>query len=389
MSKPFVDAVGAMASAVTSLRLYGDAHPSARLHADRAAALVNSAMRPGTVQRIVVMPDAIAIGNHPIPQTREQAARLAPLRDAGVDCILVARGVRGDEILTLARCILSKTRPEKSAHINYASLHVASADTNVLSAMCAIANQRSNRARIEDTWQRLQRGEGADDKLWSAIGDITASASSSAGSLIPMAALKHHDEYTFVHTINVGIVSTALARAAGVSGQLLADITAAALLHDVGKRLVPLDILNSPDKLSKPQLAVVQRHPGNGAELLIGAPEVPDLAAVVAYEHHMDIDGGGYPKRHRNWKISLASQIVHIADVFDALRTDRPYRKAMALEQALGIMEITAGRAFDAELFEVFCTRVAGHVEAHKPPEELNERDEPDRQGRQGRRKAA
>ncbi len=366
MSKAFIDAVAALTSAVTSLRLYGDSHPSSRIHADRAAELMNSALRPNPVQRIIIMPDAIAIGNSPMPKTDELASRLETLRELGVDCILAARGVRGDEILDLARCILNKSRPEKSAHLDYASLQAADGDVNVLAAMCAVANTEATRARIEDTWQRIQRGGGADGKLWSAIGDITASATTSAGSLIPLAALKHHDQYTFVHTINVAILSTALARAVGASGQLLADITAAALLHDVGKRLVPSQILNKPIKLTKPEIEVVHRHPSNGAELLIGAPEVPELAAVVAYEHHMDLDGGGYPRRKRRWRISLASQIVHIADVFDALRTDRPYRKALDLEKALGIMELSSGRSYDADLFEVFRTRIAEHVDVQE-----------------------
>ena len=372
MSHDCLDAIGAISSAITSLRLYGDSHPSARIHADRAAGLMNQGMRPHRVQRIILMTDGIAIGNTPMPIRQSLASGSNRSEMPAVDCVLVARGIRGDELLDLARSILNRVRPERTKHLEFASVCADEPDMNLLAGICAVANSKSNRERLEETWERIQRGDGADEKLWSAIGDITASATSSAGSLVPLAALKHHDQYSFVHTINVGILSTALARAVGSSGQMLADITAAGLLHDVGKRLVPIKILNKPTMLTKAGMEIVQRHPANGAELLLGAPDVPDLAAVVAYEHHMEIDGGGYPKRPRRWKISLASQIIHIADVFDALRTDRPYRMALPLDQTLEIMELKSGQAYDTELFEAFCSRIAENVEFQRQGELIN-----------------
>lgn len=102
----------------------------------------------------------------------------------------------------------------------------------------------------------------------------------------------------------------------------------------------------------------MELHPVEGARMLLNTPGVPELAAVVAYEHHIRVDGSGYPSVPANWRLSLASRIVQIADVFDALRTHRPYRAGMPVPKIVELMRNDVGLFFDADLLHVFLTRV-------------------------------
>jgi HD-GYP domain-containing protein (c-di-GMP phosphodiesterase class II) len=132
----------------------------------------------------------------------------------------------------------------------------------------------------------------------------------------------------------------------------------AALLHDVGKQRTPLAILNKPGKLDDPERKQMELHPVTGAAMLLERPGVPDVAPVVAFEHHANLDGTGYPRLIRQPRPHLASQIVHVADVFDALRTNRPYRAALDDAKVRQILLEGAGKQFDPTLVELFLDRV-------------------------------
>jgi HD-GYP domain-containing protein (c-di-GMP phosphodiesterase class II) len=131
-----------------------------------------------------------------------------------------------------------------------------------------------------------------------------------------------------------------------------------ALLHDVGKVDVSLKLLNKMGRFTEEEYRAMQIHPVAGARLLLKTPGVPDLATIVAFEHHIRFDGGGYPWVPRSWKVNLASRIIQLADVFDALRTHRPYRPGMPLEKVVSIMKGDAGTYFDPDLLRIFLEHV-------------------------------
>jgi HD-GYP domain-containing protein (c-di-GMP phosphodiesterase class II) len=113
--------------------------------------------------------------------------------------------------------------------------------------------------------------------------------------MIPMASLKSYDEYTATHIINVALLAMALAEAVALPENVVHDVGIAALLHDVGKLKVPSAILNKPDRLTEEEFAAIRLHPEEGSRLLFSTPRVPELAVIVAYEHHIRYEGGGYP----------------------------------------------------------------------------------------------
>jgi len=136
-----------------------------------------------------------------------------------------------------------------------------------------------------------------------------------------------------------------------------ADVRAfgvAGLLHDLGKVRIPIEILTKVGKLTPDERVLMNRHPVEGARLILESEEDLDLAAVVAYEHHIMLNGLGYPQVRFRRSCHEASNLVHVCDVYDALRTRRPYRDAWPVEQVLPYIEGRAGLEFDPAYVQAF-----------------------------------
>lgn len=172
--------------------------------------------------------------------------------------------------------------------------------------------------------------------------------------VIPLLRLKRFDQYTTTHAMNVSVLTMALAEYIGLGPAEVRTFGTSGLLHDLGKVTVPDEILTKPGRLTEQERAVMNRHTVEGARIILEAEEHLDLAAVVAYEHHIKIDGGGYPSLRYGRKCHRASDLVHVCDVYDALRTHRPYREAWGQEKVLGYLEDHAGKEFDPDLTRAF-----------------------------------
>jgi putative nucleotidyltransferase with HDIG domain len=172
--------------------------------------------------------------------------------------------------------------------------------------------------------------------------------------LIPLLRMKDFDQYTTTHAMNVAVLAMALSEYIGLRPQEVRSFGISGLLHDLGKVTVPDEILNKPGRLTESEREVMNNHTVEGARLILNTEEHLDLAAVVAYEHHIKIDGTGYPALRYPRKCHHASDLVHVCDVYDALRTHRPYRNAWGQERVLAYMEEGAGSEFDADLARAF-----------------------------------
>jgi putative nucleotidyltransferase with HDIG domain len=172
--------------------------------------------------------------------------------------------------------------------------------------------------------------------------------------ILPLLQLREFDEYTTTHSLNVSVLTMALAESLGLAQQDVRTFGIAGLLHDLGKVNVPQDILNKPGKLTDEERAVMQNHPVAGAKLIIESGRRLDLAAAVAHEHHIMINGHGYPTCHYRRDCHKASKLVHVCDVYDALRTRRPYRDAWESERVLTYLEERAGTEFEPEAASAF-----------------------------------
>jgi HD-GYP domain-containing protein (c-di-GMP phosphodiesterase class II) len=166
-------------------------------------------------------------------------------------------------------------------------------------------------------------------------------------------ALDARDRYTAGHSRRVSDLSCATAMALGITGERLEEVRIGALLHDIGKIGVPDAVLQKPGRLTDAEFAVVKAHPQIGRRILEGVTGfAPYLDSVEL--HHENWDGTGYPWAQKGLETPIAARIIHVADAYDAMTTDRPYRPGMSAEEAISILRRHAGTQFDPLIVEAF-----------------------------------
>lgn len=178
-------------------------------------------------------------------------------------------------------------------------------------------------------------------------------------TLIHLTDIRSYDEYTFGHSVNVCILSVFTGIALGYGRDKLKELALGGLLHDIGKTCIPTEILNKPGKLTKEEMTEVEKHTSIGFEIIRRSQELSALIAHVAYQHHERINGTGYPRNLCAAEIHEYARIVAIADVYDALTSDRPYRKAMMPHEAYEILMALSGQHFDSQILRVFFNHLA------------------------------
>jgi HD-GYP domain-containing protein (c-di-GMP phosphodiesterase class II) len=206
------------------------------------------------------------------------------------------------------------------------------------SAIDALTGESVDGAREAFTEFRTDRRGGlarVEQVVWS----LMEALQRATREILPLAPLKSHDDYTFVHSVNVSLLTLAQARSFGIEGGRLHAVGLAAFLHDIGKLKIPLEVLNKPGKLDGDEWRTMMGHAQEGATHLCGVEGSHPLAVLVAYEHHMRYDGRpNYPVPRVGRRPTLASQMTAIADVYDAICTTRPYARARSREFAVGVL---------------------------------------------------
>lgn len=177
--------------------------------------------------------------------------------------------------------------------------------------------------------------------------------------VIPLLQLKEFDQYTTTHSMNVAVLTMALAEALGLAAREVRGFGMAGLLHDIGKVKIPLEVLTKSGRFTEQERLVMNQHPVDGARIILRSEEEMDVAAVVAYEHHVMLNGDGYPRFRFRRDCHYASKLVHVCDVYDALRTNRPYRDAWPHGQTLAYLTDRAGIEFDPDLVAGFVRMMA------------------------------
>ena len=163
----------------------------------------------------------------------------------------------------------------------------------------------------------------------------------------------NRDQYTGEHSARVRDIALAIGREVKLPADLLSELAIAAVLHDIGKIGIPEQILNKTGKLTESEYAIIQRHPQLGYDALVNIKQLEKVAEYILY-HHECYDGRGYPSKKAGEEIPLISRILSIADVYEAITSDRVYRKAMNLEQTIMVMRAGRGTKFDPEILDAF-----------------------------------
>ncbi|MET1077101.1 MAG: HD-GYP domain-containing protein [Pseudomonas sp.] len=186
------------------------------------------------------------------------------------------------------------------------------------------------------------------------VESISASVLRHPNALISLARLKHSDEYTYMHSVAVCALMIALARQLGLDEAQVREAGMAGLLHDIGKMTVPLEILNKPGSLTDQEFATMRGHPEAGTAILLASRQVSALVLDVCLHHHEKLDGSGYPHRLAGEQISLLARMGAVCDVYDAITSDRPYKKGWDPAESIRKMAEWSKSHFDEAVFQAF-----------------------------------
>ncbi|MBD3318239.1 MAG: HD domain-containing protein [Chitinivibrionales bacterium] len=184
--------------------------------------------------------------------------------------------------------------------------------------------------------------------------EIVESILRNPDALVSLSQIKGYDEYTFTHSVNVGILVTSLAREMGYEGEQLVSIGLGGLLHDIGKMRVPENVLNKPGRYTDVEFRVMKRHPDHGLAIVGERSGIAPLTKKVIGQHHERYDGSGYPKGLIGDRIDEAGVIGAVADVYDALTSDRVYRSAWTPQKALATIFQGCDRDYSRRVVELF-----------------------------------
>lgn len=188
----------------------------------------------------------------------------------------------------------------------------------------------------------------------SLVQEITDSVTRNPGALISLARLKTADDYTYMHSVAVCALMVALAKQLKLDEKTTRQAGMAGLLHDLGKTAIPLEVLNKPGKLTDEEFTMVQEHPRQGYLMLLASGNVEPEVLDACLHHHEKMDGTGYPDKLKGDEISLMARMAAICDVYDAITSDRPYKRGWDPSESVRRMaEWTKGH-FDPRIFHAF-----------------------------------
>lgn len=347
-----------LAAGATIRALYPAGHP-------RVLASIGStieALRQGLLRRgndsvtILVVGDDLVIDQDVVrKETLSQQQFVELLKRRGVERLTIAGSVTAEEMEQLLHGLSTGEALQSSASVIIGRVQIRMEDEQ------ATKEERQDLSVdqlevVREAFVNIRAGRplplaDVEQLIWGFIDSM----SKTTRSILPLAKLREHDEYTFVHSVNVSLLVIGQARSFGITDRQLHTFGMAALLHDIGKMTVPLEVLNWPGKLQGEQWALMQSHAEMGAWYLTEHGGVPPLSIIVAFEHHLRFDAKpNYPVLRKPRQPNLISRMTSIADAYDAMQTVRPYQKPLLRSAALEIITKRAETFYDPLLVANF-----------------------------------
>jgi putative nucleotidyltransferase with HDIG domain len=357
------------AQALSIMTLYPDGHPSREKAIDGAYQLLDDLLRAEAPPAFTFLDEEVIYGREPLRELKawDWGRRLV---GAGIQRLEFERHISRDQFesflqeilarLTLSAIDSSDRRQMRPLGVRFGAVGIqGQSDEAGASPEPTLATLNLTLGEEVETMRWLQQEvrSGAAVPLLEAeaiVRSLSVAMHSDRRMVLPLLQLKEFDQYTTTHSLNVAVLAMGLAEHLGLSATEVRALGVAGLLHDLGKIQLPLEVLTKPGKLTDHERELMNGHPVEGARLILESDEDLDLAAVVAYEHHIMLNGGGYPVMHYGRACAVASRLVHVCDVFDALRTRRPYRDAWESEKVVAYLTQRAGTEFDPDLVDAF-----------------------------------
>ena len=383
--------VVSLVAGINMRALYGSEHPALASHVDRILEAVGTACEEYQKEAItfMVVGQDLVVENQPLRTGslyHQQFIRALTRRS--VERLTLGRGLDAEECVRFLTPMARGGTPVSTRHLVVGRVELQTspiegpgpaggagpggpggggpADDSVIEALTSQSVDGARDAFIEFRTDRRGGLVRLEQVVWS----LMEALQRATREILPLAPLKTHDDYTFVHSVNVSLLTLAQARSFGIEGARLHAIGLAAFLHDIGKLKIPLDVLNKPGKLEGDEWRIMMSHAQEGATHLCGVEGAHPLAILVAYEHHMRYDGqANYPVPRVGRRPTLASQMTAISDVYDAICTTRPYAKARSREFAVKVLTERVGTFHSPALVANFVRMVGLSGTAPAAPE--------------------
>ena len=359
------DPTGALIRALTAARqaatLYPLGHPERRTHGTGIADIARRLAAESDDAHVVVFVDrgSFYLGTTLLPRESLGLGRFAAdLEQLGIESMLFGPQVAADDVDMLVEILAGQAplRTELGA-IRLNAVRPRRDDLQPWQRRLADL-RRSYAAGIgtlRSTAQQVAAGQPLDlDSATSVVDQLYDEVELEPGYSLLLTAVKSYDEYTYFHMVNVCMLSVALGQAIGLRRDQVMVLGLGGLLHDIGKVYLPPDVLNGTGRLDEEQWRLVQRHPVDGAGMLLATgPGLYHPAASVLLEHHAAYDRSGYPPLHDHGP-SVPSRLVAVADCFDAVTSKRSYREALDRHRALDLLGFAAGSGLDPHAVTAF-----------------------------------
>ena len=353
------------ASGVRAVQLYAREHPLVAKNVDGLLVALKPLLHQAPSVTVGIVGGQLVVADTPMPKASATMGELMKrLTDNAIERISFDRGITTEETLAFMLQVASLQGKSQSAESTFAHPHIRVGritaedrrDDGVAGDMAAIRRLYAGAVTAaEQVWDAAET-EGQPDLpgALQAIDGLADAVTSNRTAIVALTAMKNYDNYTFTHMVNVSILTMGQARALGIEGRLLREFGLSALMHDIGKVRTPKEVLNKPDKLTDAEFEVMKRHVVDGAEILRRTPEMPILAPVVAFEHHLRTDGSGYPRGVQREQLNVGTMLCSIADVYDAMRSQRSYQQAFPTDRILAVLQKNDGTQFDQHLVRRF-----------------------------------
>lgn len=351
-----------IAVAVNTRSLYPANHPRVVRAVEETVSSVRRVIRDGnrdSVTFLIVGDDLVADQEVLRKATLSNRQFVDILRRRGIERLTLAAGLDPAQANELISALATGEKLESTAHVIIGRVEVTVDAEETTEEEREISINQIEIVREAFAHFRTEHKLPVavmEEMVWSFIDAL----SRTTRQILPLTKLREHDEYTFVHSVNVSLLVLAQARSFGIQGTMLHAFGMAGLLHDIGKLTVPIAVLNKPGKLEGEEWSTMQSHAEQGSWYLGEMEGALPLTAVVAYEHHLRFDRQpAYPILRTPRTPNLASRMTSIADAYDAMSTVRPYQQPLMRASALEILKKRAETFYDPLLVANF-TRVVG-----------------------------
>ncbi len=352
--------LGALRRTVASVHLYPGGHPQNEMALDMLTETTGTLTAGIDEMALSMMDNAFYLDRVLLPQVSlEYRDVYRMLHGRGLDSLTITKGATVGDLGELASFLAddgSDLPAEGTIRLNERPYNRS--DLLKQASMSEIRHSyAASLDFLQGVAESMEKDIGADiTDAVRTVEELLENVLLQPGASLLLSTLKTHDAYTFYHSINTSLLALTVGQAIGLNNDQLVGLGVGALLHDLGKIRVPIDIIQYPGRLDDAMWSEIKRHPHEGAQaILAGSGEGQEIAALVALEHHARFDLQGYPSVAPRSKLHLYSRIAAVCDVYDALTTRRAYKRAMPPAAALKIVaEGAALGQLDPDLVQIF-----------------------------------